>query len=160
MSSGCIQDIVVEDLVKEGREKEGRRVLQGIVRRFCWILQGFEEEGAAVEGNRWHHWKEEQKLGRGAHQGVKVLEVNWVQPFNLANLKVVTTLTLPATRRNTGGSFKEVPDLEVLFPPCGLQADWDQYKDMELSGRDARIKADYILKYRHMQDNILNKHLR
>ncbi|KAI8460818.1 hypothetical protein BY996DRAFT_6542023 [Phakopsora pachyrhizi] len=51
---------VVEDLVKEGREKEGGREV-------CWILQGFEEEGVALEGNGWRHWNEEQ--GGGAHQG-------------------------------------------------------------------------------------------
>ncbi|CAH7690326.1 hypothetical protein PPACK8108_LOCUS25644 [Phakopsora pachyrhizi] len=38
-------------------------------RGFCWILLGFEEEGVAVEGNGWRHWKEGQKLGGGAHQG-------------------------------------------------------------------------------------------
>ncbi|CAH7673116.1 hypothetical protein PPACK8108_LOCUS7978 [Phakopsora pachyrhizi] len=27
------------------------------------------EEGVAVEGNEWCHWKEGQKLGGGAHQG-------------------------------------------------------------------------------------------
>ncbi|CAH7687494.1 hypothetical protein PPACK8108_LOCUS22284 [Phakopsora pachyrhizi] len=37
--------------------------------RFCWILLGFEEEGVAVEGNGWRHWKEEKTLGGGAHQG-------------------------------------------------------------------------------------------
>ncbi|KAI8449820.1 hypothetical protein BY996DRAFT_6580520 [Phakopsora pachyrhizi] len=36
---------------------------------FYWILQDFEEEGVAVEENGWRHWKEEQKLGGGAHQG-------------------------------------------------------------------------------------------
>ncbi|KAI8458774.1 hypothetical protein BY996DRAFT_8392341 [Phakopsora pachyrhizi] len=36
---------------------------------FCWILQDFEGEGVAVEENGWRHWKEEQKLGGGAHQG-------------------------------------------------------------------------------------------
>lgn len=36
---------------------------------FWWILQDFEEEGVTVEGNGWHHWKEGQKLGGGAHQG-------------------------------------------------------------------------------------------
>ncbi|KAI8451097.1 hypothetical protein BY996DRAFT_6536242 [Phakopsora pachyrhizi] len=36
---------------------------------FCWILQGFEEEGVAVEGNGWRHRNEGQKLGGGAHQG-------------------------------------------------------------------------------------------
>ncbi|CAH7685300.1 hypothetical protein BY996DRAFT_6619758 [Phakopsora pachyrhizi] len=36
---------VVEDLVKEDEGKEGQRVLQG-----------------------WHTWKEEEKLGGGAHQ--------------------------------------------------------------------------------------------
>ncbi|KAI8446032.1 hypothetical protein BY996DRAFT_8399850 [Phakopsora pachyrhizi] len=41
---------------------------RGVVRRFCWILQDFEEEGVAVEENGWRHWKEEQKLGGGAHQ--------------------------------------------------------------------------------------------
>ncbi|KAI8443626.1 hypothetical protein BY996DRAFT_6475370 [Phakopsora pachyrhizi] len=46
---------VVEEMVKEDREKEGRR--------------DFEEEGVAVEKNRWRHWKEEQMLGGGAYQG-------------------------------------------------------------------------------------------
>ncbi|CAH7689076.1 hypothetical protein PPACK8108_LOCUS24140 [Phakopsora pachyrhizi] len=27
-----------------------------------------EDEGVAVEGNKWQYWKEEQKLGGGAHQ--------------------------------------------------------------------------------------------
>ncbi|CAH7667697.1 hypothetical protein PPACK8108_LOCUS2120 [Phakopsora pachyrhizi] len=34
----------------------------------CWIFAGFKDKGVAVEGNGWHHWKEEQKLGGGAHQ--------------------------------------------------------------------------------------------
>ncbi|KAI8446321.1 hypothetical protein BY996DRAFT_6500068 [Phakopsora pachyrhizi] len=38
-------------------------------RGFCWILLGFEEEGVVVEIKEWCHWKEEQKLGGGAHQG-------------------------------------------------------------------------------------------
>ncbi|CAH7684982.1 hypothetical protein BY996DRAFT_6557083 [Phakopsora pachyrhizi] len=80
------QSVVVEDLVKEGREKRGAE------RGFCWILLGFEEEGVAVEGNRWSHWKEGQKLGGSAPQRQngwskttgatdlqRVLEVNWVQ---------------------------------------------------------------------------------
>ncbi|CAH7674725.1 hypothetical protein PPACK8108_LOCUS15502 [Phakopsora pachyrhizi] len=50
---------MVEDLVKRGGE---RRFFVG----FCWV---FEEEGVAVEGNGWCHWKEEKKLGGGAHQG-------------------------------------------------------------------------------------------
>ncbi|CAH7672962.1 hypothetical protein PPACK8108_LOCUS7809 [Phakopsora pachyrhizi] len=30
--------------------------------------EGKEDEVVAVEGKRWLHWKEEQKLGGGAHQ--------------------------------------------------------------------------------------------
>ncbi|CAH7681800.1 hypothetical protein PPACK8108_LOCUS14450 [Phakopsora pachyrhizi] len=36
---------------------------------FYWILMDFEDEGVAVEENGWHHWKEEKKLGGGAHKG-------------------------------------------------------------------------------------------
>ncbi|KAI8445164.1 hypothetical protein BY996DRAFT_6503404 [Phakopsora pachyrhizi] len=47
----------------------GRICKGGAERGFCWISQDFEEEGVAVEENGWRHWKEEQKLGGGAHQG-------------------------------------------------------------------------------------------
>ncbi|KAI8448542.1 hypothetical protein BY996DRAFT_6539862 [Phakopsora pachyrhizi] len=53
---------VVEDLVKEYGERE-------VKGGFSWILLGFEDERVAVEGNGWLHWKEEKKLGGGAHQG-------------------------------------------------------------------------------------------
>ncbi|KAI8456947.1 hypothetical protein BY996DRAFT_6459503 [Phakopsora pachyrhizi] len=36
---------------------------------FGWILVDFEDEGETLERNRWGHWKEEEKLGGGAHQG-------------------------------------------------------------------------------------------
>ncbi|CAH7687873.1 hypothetical protein PPACK8108_LOCUS22732 [Phakopsora pachyrhizi] len=39
---------------------------------FCWILWGFEDERVAREKKRWGHWKEEKKLGGGAHQGQNV----------------------------------------------------------------------------------------
>ncbi|KAI8443531.1 hypothetical protein BY996DRAFT_6497262 [Phakopsora pachyrhizi] len=45
--------------------RRGGECSRVFVRRFCWILQGFEEEGVVVEVNRWRHWKEEQKLGGG-----------------------------------------------------------------------------------------------
>ncbi|KAI8452557.1 hypothetical protein BY996DRAFT_6457875 [Phakopsora pachyrhizi] len=50
--------------------KGGAESAPGVLRvGFWWILQDFEEEGVTVEGNGWHHWKEGQKLGGGAHQG-------------------------------------------------------------------------------------------
>ncbi|CAH7671673.1 hypothetical protein BY996DRAFT_6501260 [Phakopsora pachyrhizi] len=48
--------VVVEDLVKGDEGKEVKGGLQG-----------------RLEGNGWHYWKEEQKLGGGAHQG----QSNW-----------------------------------------------------------------------------------
>ncbi|CAH7689062.1 hypothetical protein PPACK8108_LOCUS24121 [Phakopsora pachyrhizi] len=54
--------IVVEDLVKE---YEGKEVKEGLQMRCKEVF----EEGVAVERNGWDHWKEEQKLGGGAHQG-------------------------------------------------------------------------------------------
>ncbi|CAH7676770.1 hypothetical protein PPACK8108_LOCUS11866 [Phakopsora pachyrhizi] len=55
----------------KGRQgKGGAESAPGMLKEgFCWILLGFEEEGVAVEGNRWCHQKEGQKLGRGVHQG-------------------------------------------------------------------------------------------
>ncbi|KAI8450493.1 hypothetical protein BY996DRAFT_8396379 [Phakopsora pachyrhizi] len=47
-------------------ERQGKG---GAERGFCWTLQDFEEEGVAGEKNGWRHWKGEQKLGGGAHQG-------------------------------------------------------------------------------------------
>ncbi|CAH7672198.1 hypothetical protein PPACK8108_LOCUS7007 [Phakopsora pachyrhizi] len=47
-----------QNLVKEDEVKEVKGGLQG---------------RKAVEGNRWRHWREEQKLGGGAHQG----QSNW-----------------------------------------------------------------------------------
>ncbi|CAH7669070.1 hypothetical protein PPACK8108_LOCUS3641 [Phakopsora pachyrhizi] len=54
--------VVVEDLVKR---VGGKEVKGGLQERCKEVF----EEGVAVEGNRWCHWKEEQKLGGGAHQG-------------------------------------------------------------------------------------------
>ncbi|KAI8444797.1 hypothetical protein BY996DRAFT_6550321 [Phakopsora pachyrhizi] len=44
-----------------GKKRVGKG---GAERGFCWILQGFEEEGVAVEENGWRHWKEGQHLGQ------------------------------------------------------------------------------------------------
>ncbi|CAH7689840.1 hypothetical protein PPACK8108_LOCUS24987 [Phakopsora pachyrhizi] len=52
-----------------GRFGLRRSPKEGAEGGFCWILLGFEEEGVAVEGNGWCHWKEDKKLGGGAHQG-------------------------------------------------------------------------------------------
>ncbi|CAH7667991.1 hypothetical protein PPACK8108_LOCUS2449 [Phakopsora pachyrhizi] len=73
-----------------GRIGKGGQEKGGAERGFCWISQDFEEEGVAVEENGWHHWKEEQKLGGGAHQG----QSGW--------------------SKTTGATdfFKEAPDLE------------------------------------------------
>ncbi|KAI8453464.1 hypothetical protein BY996DRAFT_6530036 [Phakopsora pachyrhizi] len=46
------------------------------------ILQDFEEKGVAVEENGWRHWKEEQKLGGGAHQG----QSGWSKTTGAADL--------------------------------------------------------------------------
>ncbi|KAI8461171.1 hypothetical protein BY996DRAFT_6608948 [Phakopsora pachyrhizi] len=42
---------------------------ENLQRGSCWILLNFEVGGVAVEENGWCHWKEEKKLGGGAHQG-------------------------------------------------------------------------------------------
>lgn len=53
---------VVEEMVKEDREEEGRRALQGYCKGvFVGFYRIFEEEGVAVEGNGWRHWKEDQR---------------------------------------------------------------------------------------------------
>ncbi|KAI8447440.1 hypothetical protein BY996DRAFT_6501505 [Phakopsora pachyrhizi] len=62
MDGAGVEAAVVEGLVKEYEGKEVKGT-------FCWILLGFEEEGVAVEGNEWHHRKEEKKLGGCIHQG-------------------------------------------------------------------------------------------
>ncbi|KAI8459904.1 hypothetical protein BY996DRAFT_6589994 [Phakopsora pachyrhizi] len=55
---------------KGGQGRGGAESAPGVLRVvFWWSLQDFEEEGVTVEGNGWHHWKEGQKLGGGAHQG-------------------------------------------------------------------------------------------
>ncbi|KAI8448158.1 hypothetical protein BY996DRAFT_6473098 [Phakopsora pachyrhizi] len=53
------------------RERRAPREVKG---GFCWILLGFEDKGVAGEGNGWRHWKEEKKLGGGAHQGLPLKE--------------------------------------------------------------------------------------
>ncbi|KAI8460046.1 hypothetical protein BY996DRAFT_6558730 [Phakopsora pachyrhizi] len=53
--------IVVEDLVKEDEGMEGQR--------FWWILLDFKDEEVTVGRYGWPHWKEEEKVGGGAHQG-------------------------------------------------------------------------------------------
>ncbi|CAH7681200.1 hypothetical protein PPACK8108_LOCUS13769 [Phakopsora pachyrhizi] len=65
----------------------------GMERGFCWLLQDFEEEGVAGEENGWRHWKEEQELGGGAHQG----QSGWSKNTGATDLQ----------------SFKEAPDLEA-----------------------------------------------
>ncbi|CAH7690900.1 hypothetical protein PPACK8108_LOCUS26368 [Phakopsora pachyrhizi] len=57
---------VVEDLVKVDDRKEAKGGLQGRCK---------EEEEVVVEGNGWHHWKKEQKLGGGAHQSQSVTDL-------------------------------------------------------------------------------------
>ncbi|CAH7675980.1 hypothetical protein PPACK8108_LOCUS11073 [Phakopsora pachyrhizi] len=54
----------MEDLVKED---DGKKVKGGFQGRCKEVFRR-----VAVEGNRWHHWKEEQMLGGGAHQGQSV----------------------------------------------------------------------------------------
>ncbi|CAH7672231.1 hypothetical protein PPACK8108_LOCUS7042 [Phakopsora pachyrhizi] len=55
---------------KRRQGKGGAESAPGVLKGgFCWILLGFEEERVAVEGHVWRHWKEEQTLGGGAHQG-------------------------------------------------------------------------------------------
>ncbi|KAI8451575.1 hypothetical protein BY996DRAFT_6441114 [Phakopsora pachyrhizi] len=49
-----LKHVVVEDLVK------------GVVKE---VLLGFEDEESTVGRNKRYHWKEEEKLGRGAHEG-------------------------------------------------------------------------------------------
>ncbi|CAH7665734.1 hypothetical protein PPACK8108_LOCUS16 [Phakopsora pachyrhizi] len=44
------------------RERRSRECSRGVLRE-VW------DEGVAVKGNEWHHCKEGQKLGGGAHQG-------------------------------------------------------------------------------------------
>ncbi|CAH7690945.1 hypothetical protein PPACK8108_LOCUS26440, partial [Phakopsora pachyrhizi] len=54
---------VVEDLVKVDDRKEAKEGSKG------------GEEEVVVEGNGWHHWKKEQKLGGGAHQSQSVTDL-------------------------------------------------------------------------------------
>ncbi|CAH7687535.1 hypothetical protein PPACK8108_LOCUS22333 [Phakopsora pachyrhizi] len=65
-----------------GRIGKGGQEKGGAERGFCWISQDFEEEGVAVEENGWPHWKEEQKLGGGAHQG----QSGWSQTTGATDL--------------------------------------------------------------------------
>ncbi|KAI8446215.1 hypothetical protein BY996DRAFT_6443087 [Phakopsora pachyrhizi] len=76
-----------------GRSGKGRAE-----RGFCWILQDFEEEGGEVEENGWRHWKEEQKLSGGAHQG----QNGWSKATGATDF------------------FKEAPDLEIEEKELGL----------------------------------------
>ncbi|CAH7675917.1 hypothetical protein PPACK8108_LOCUS10999 [Phakopsora pachyrhizi] len=47
------------------KEYEGKEVKGGLQGRCKEVFVGF----LAVEGNGWRHWKEEETLGGGAHQG-------------------------------------------------------------------------------------------
>ncbi|CAH7683075.1 hypothetical protein PPACK8108_LOCUS16358 [Phakopsora pachyrhizi] len=75
-----MQDGLLDDggITEKDMDRAGKEELEGddweIIRArggcggFCWISLGFENDGVAVEGNRWHHWNKEKKLGVGAHQ--------------------------------------------------------------------------------------------
>ncbi|CAH7675004.1 hypothetical protein PPACK8108_LOCUS9965 [Phakopsora pachyrhizi] len=85
--------VVVEELAKVGKEKGG------VERGFLRDIAGFEEEGVAVVGNVWRHWKEGKKLGGGAHQG----QSDW--------------------SKTTGATdfFKEAPDLKQQHGSLALK---------------------------------------
>ncbi|CAH7687644.1 hypothetical protein PPACK8108_LOCUS22450 [Phakopsora pachyrhizi] len=55
------------------------------------VLVDFKEEGVAVGRNKWSHWKEEKKLGGGAHQG----QNDWIKTTGGAAPEVYRAATEP-----------------------------------------------------------------
>ncbi|CAH7667100.1 hypothetical protein PPACK8108_LOCUS1485 [Phakopsora pachyrhizi] len=103
------------------KEWRGRECSRDIVRKF---LVDFEDEGANLGRNGRRHWKEEEKLGGGAHQG----QSDWRKITGVAYGFV--NMQYGIQYENGLICAKEAPDLEVLYPPLwshnviyGLDAD-------------------------------------
>ncbi|CAH7675494.1 hypothetical protein BY996DRAFT_6491709 [Phakopsora pachyrhizi] len=69
LERGAKVKVIGAKLQELWRNGKGRQEKGGAERGFVGFFQDFEEEGVAGEENGWRHWKEEQKLGGGAHQG-------------------------------------------------------------------------------------------